>query len=185
MSKDKFLQELRDGLRDIPESERNDILSDYEEHFRAGHERGKAEKQIATSLGDPKTIAKQFRAGYSIKRAEATRSASNIIKAVLATLSLGFFNVVFVIGPFAGLVGVLVGLYATAIGFVISGISIPIGLAFPMLISVNFDPVFAVFAAVAAVAVGLLMLIGCWYLTKLFYKATLSYLKWNINIISR
>src|SRR5258708_1960548 len=113
MSKDKFIQDLRDGLRGIPETEKKDILSDYEEHFRAGREQGKTEEHIAASLGNAKTIAKQFRAGYSIKQAEADFSAGNIVRAVLAAVSLGFFNIVFVIGPFAGLVGILVGLYAT------------------------------------------------------------------------
>jgi len=34
-------------------------------------------------------------------------------------------------------------------------------------------------------ALGILALIGCFYLTKLLYRATIKYLPWNINLITK
>ena len=71
-------------------------------------ENGKTEEEIAFSLGDPRILAKQFSASYAVQRAESSTSVNNILRAVLAVVGLGFFNLVFVLGPFLGLVGVLV-----------------------------------------------------------------------------
>ena len=41
-------------------SDKADIISDYEEHFRVGLENGKTESEIAASLGSPYDVANQF-----------------------------------------------------------------------------------------------------------------------------
>ena len=183
MNKDMFLKELQDSLSGLSEADKKEIVSDYEEHFRAGGEQGKTEKNVARALGNPRSIARQFKADYSIKQAERTPSTPNIIRAVLATLSLGFFNIIFVLGPFFGLVGILAGLFGVAIGLVAGGGAILIGTAFPSLIFVTFDPLFAIFTGIGSVALGSLLFIGCCYLTTCFYRVTLTYLKWNIRIV--
>jgi len=91
MNKKEFLERLSELIHDLPKEEREDILFDYEEHFRIGIEKGREEGEIAVSLGDPKIIARQSRVGSIINEAEKTTSANNIIRAIFAAVGLGFF----------------------------------------------------------------------------------------------
>lgn len=60
MNKTEFLQELYNHLLPLPAAERSEIIADFEDHFRAGLERGKTEEQICAELGNPYTCALQF-----------------------------------------------------------------------------------------------------------------------------
>lgn len=60
MTKTEFLQQLYNHLLPLSQSERNDIISDFEEHFAVGLESGKTEEQICKELGDPYTCALQY-----------------------------------------------------------------------------------------------------------------------------
>ena len=122
MDKIEFLNNLRRLLSRMPQEEIDDILYDYEEHFRMGMHDGKTEAEIMQALGDPVSIAKQFKADYMFTKAETTTSISNMFGAIFSSISLGLFNIIFVLGPFLGLVGVLVGLFAAAFALTIAGI---------------------------------------------------------------
>lgn len=190
VNKEQYLRNLRRMLGRMREDDRNEILYDYEEHFRIGTENGKTEEEIAESLGDVKTIARQFIADYSVKQAEENTSAGNILKAVFAAGALGFFNLIFVLGPFIGLVGVLVGLFAAAFGLSIGGFAALVGVIisplFPSFINLNgVDIGFILFSSAGVMALGLLFLIGVFYLAKFLYKGTVRYLKWNIEVIKK
>lgn len=93
-SKKEYLSVLHQLLRGIPESEINDILYDYEEYFNAGMQDGRSETELAQSLGDPKSVAKQLRAEYMVQLAKDTPNIRNMSNAILATIGLGFFKVV-------------------------------------------------------------------------------------------
>ncbi len=60
MNKREFLDLLRYYLRSYPANIINDMVADYEEHFRIGAENGKTETEIAAELGSPKDIADEF-----------------------------------------------------------------------------------------------------------------------------
>ncbi len=60
MNKNEFLCQLENSLLRLSKSDRDDILLDYEEHFRAGAEKGMTEEEVAESLGNPGTIAEQY-----------------------------------------------------------------------------------------------------------------------------
>jgi len=68
MNRKQFLAELEKSLKNIPISERQDILSDYEEHFSVAQEQGKSEEETCRALGDPSSIAKLYGTEYLIKR---------------------------------------------------------------------------------------------------------------------
>ena len=70
MNKDEYLKELRKLLRKLPKEDREDIISDYEEHFTIGMEKGRTEEEISKALGNPKNVAKQIKADHIIKKAE-------------------------------------------------------------------------------------------------------------------
>jgi len=188
VNKKEFLGRLSELIKDIPEEEKKDILFDYEEHFRIGLEKGRKEEEIAASLGDPKVIAKQSRASCILKEAEKTTSASNIMRAIFAAVGLGFFNLVIVLGPAIGLIGILVALFAVAFAITISGVAVLfgtlIGPVFAWNIYIPFAAVVSIPLGVGLTALGLLSLIGAFYLTKFFYKLSISYLKMNLQIIT-
>jgi uncharacterized membrane protein len=189
MSRNEFLSSLEYYLRGIPEEDKKEILYDYKEHFTIGMEQGKTEEEIAQSLGDVRAIARQFRANYTLKEAEINRSAGNIVKAVIATVALGFFNLIAVLGPFIGLIGIMAGLIAASIGITAAGIGVLLASVFspvfPTLINFDVNYSFAIFTSIGVTCLGLLMLIGCFYLAKLLYKGTVRYLKWNIDVIKK
>jgi len=60
MNKNQFLRKLDVLIKDLPKEERQDILFDYEEHFRIGLEEGKTEEEIAKALGEPESLVKEF-----------------------------------------------------------------------------------------------------------------------------
>jgi uncharacterized membrane protein len=189
MNRDEFMQTLTQGLQGIPEDEINDILYDYEEHFEVGLSKGKTEEEIARELGDPKSIAKSYKVSSKISEAENNPSPKNLFKAILAAMALGFFNLVIVLGPFILIVGLLIGLYAISISFIIGGVGSFFGTIvapfFPYTINMGVHPITSISIGTGLVALGLLLLIGSFYLTKLLYQGTLKYLRWNIDIIKR
>lgn len=192
MTKNEFIKALEAQLEGIPAADKSDILYDYEEHFRMGMEQGKNEEQVAEALGNPKTIGKQFRATVAVQQAQTSASTGNILRAVVAVISLGFFNLVFVLGPFMGVVGVLIGIFAAAGAFVVAGLAVLVSaVASPLIGPFLGLPSFLLSNHIGLIALslgftslGLLLFIGCFYLAKLFYRLTVMYLKMNIRIIN-
>jgi len=132
-----------------------------------------------------------MKVGVIVKKAEFDRSATNIIRALLAGMGLGFFNLVFIIGPFLGLLGVLVGLLAASLAIFFAGlISFFVSLAtlispdlFTSYVGVASGSWTLMFTSIGLAALGNLMLIGSWYVAKWFYIIIIKYLKLNLKVI--
>lgn len=189
MNRNEFIQKLNDDLKSLPESEIKDILYDYEEHFEIGLSKGKTEEQISKELGDPRSISKSYRASSMISKAETNPSPKSFFKALLAAMALGFLNLIIVLGPFLLVVGLLIGLYGISIGFIIGGISLLIGSIIAPIssffININLPILTSVSFGIGLSALGILLLLASFYLSKLLYKATIKYLKWNLDLIKR
>lgn len=194
MKENEFIKILTNNLKGLSTEDKDDILSDYIEHFRNGREDGKTEEQIARSLGNPIHIGKVSRAEFLVNRAEDDKyNIGYVLKAIIATVSLSFFNLVFVLGPYLGLVGILIGLWLSAISITFSGIAVSIvsifGHIFPFIIDDIYIPSdfiinFAGFlSGVVMFSVGSLIIIGSIIITKYFLIGTINYLKSNVKII--
>ncbi len=188
MNKESYLRELRTSLEGLPEKEKVEIVADYDEHFRAGSEEGKSEEEIARSLGNPRSIGRSFRIDSMIQETEG-RSATAVLRAVFATLSLGFFNVVVVLGPFVGILAVVVSLWAVAASIGLSGLGVVLAvIAQPILPAYittgGFHPVFLIFAGIGLAALGVLAGIGMWQLTKWVVRMIGKYVQFNVRIVS-
>lgn len=187
MNKKEFLNKLSKYLRGIPRDEEKDIISDFEEHFEMGKKEGRAEEDIAKSLGNPKALANQLKAGLLAERAEKETTAANITRAVFASLGLGFFNIVFVLGPFLGIAGVLVGLFATAIGTAAGGITGLLGTIFfplfPEYFNMVINPAVGIFASIGLICFGVLFFIGDMYLARVLFRLFIRYIKFNARIV--
>lgn len=198
MDKQTFLKRLEERLRFLAEAERKDILYDYEEHINAAVENGEDENAVIEKLGSPEIIARQFNASRTIRQAEDNKTTGNMLRAVLATMGVSLFNLIFVVGIFFGLVGCLIGVYGIAFGFGFSGL-VMAGVGAYGLLGGNLDlfihvgrefsynpEVFSVGLLGLGVCVGaiggLLGIFSAW-LTKWFYKGTIAYLKLNVKLI--
>ena len=190
MNKFEFMNVLSTDLKRLPEADKADVLYDYEEHFTIGLEQGKSEEEIAKALGDPRAIAKQFNVDTMLEQAAETKSVGNITRAVFAIAGLGFFNLVFVLGPYIGLVAVLIALFASAFALTISGIAIILTAiaapALPDFISLGgINPGVIIFSGIGITALGLLFFQGVIALSRVFFRVTVSYLKMNLKIINK
>lgn len=188
MNKQQYLTKLAEELKSLPENEKNEMVADIEEHFAMGIKKGRTEAQIAEKLGDPKKIAKDTKAYNAIEIAESKTTIKNTTRAVFATIGLSFFNLVFVIGPFLGVVGTLIGFMAGSIAMVLAGfVAAILSIFSPVLSFVDAGPLpIASFLA----SIGIASLGGAWtilnyYLFKWFFKLTINYLKLNISIVER
>ena len=188
MNKKEFLDNLSKYLRGIPGEDEQDIISDFEEHFEMGKNEGRTEEDLSKSLGDPKALANQLKANIMVAQAEKETTAVNITRAVFASLGLGFFNLIFVLGPFIGVVGILAGLFAAAIGTTAGGITGLLGTIFSPLFPEYFNmivnPAVGIFASIGAICFGILFFIGDIYLTRGFFRLFIRYIKFNARVVT-
>lgn len=61
MDKQAFLTALRSGLCFLPQSEREEVMAEFQEHFEVGVERGHTEQELVDQLGDPQRIVETYR----------------------------------------------------------------------------------------------------------------------------
>lgn len=195
MNKTEFMSLLDRHLGNIPFEQKKEIMYDYEEHFSIGLKNGKPEGEIANDLGDPVNIAKQYRAEFMLKEAENNTSTNNIFRAVLAVVGLGFFNLFFVLGPFLGIVGIIIGLFAAALALTVSGIAAFLAsLFYPLYINIlpieislpaGISQIAMIFISIGIGSLGVLSTIGVAKLAQFLYEVTIRYLRYNIEIVKR
>ena len=192
MNKEEYFEKLTKLLKEIPKDEREDILSDYEEHFRIGMENGRTEEELSRALGDPKTVAKQIKAEYKITKAENEPSANSIIEAVIAAAGLGLINIIFVALPALGFAAIILTLFVVGLGVIFTGIlailSPLLHLIFPSIIHFPLSNGIIGNLVVVLGGVGLTVLGTIWvaamaYVAKWFYNLALRYLRLNLRII--
>ncbi|AXO91726.1 DUF1700 domain-containing protein [Bacillus anthracis] len=185
MNKSEFLSQLSSSLRNIPNSEKEDIISEYETHFISGKQDGKCEEEIARKLGNPKTIAKELTVSYAIRNTDSKRSFKNMLTALFSVMSLSVLNFAFIFVAFFVLLFLLPFLLALIIAtpaLIISPILL-IGLGFfKGFHQISYSDVYNVFIAFC---VGLLISVVCYQMGKHLYALLVKYLKWNIAILQR
>jgi uncharacterized membrane protein len=185
----EFVRILKDRLEDtLPPGELSDIISDYTEHFRMGKAEGRSEEELFCSLGSPEDVSREIRAAHLVKKAEDVTSCRNILHAVLATIGLGLFNLVFVLFPFIILVLLLLVVFIVGIAFVVCG---PVAGVFALLqlagipaFAIWLSPAAGIFFSTGITTLGLLLVIGDYFLARFFYRIGIRYLKWNIGVIT-
>ncbi|SDX18009.1 Uncharacterized membrane protein [Marininema mesophilum] len=179
MMKDEFLKILRSHLRKLPEKDRQEILSDYEEHFQHGFHNERTEGEIARSLGNPKKLARELMADYHLERAQENQSIVSLFRAAFIFLGLGFFNLV-VIGPMIAVIALIFSLYVSS--FVLSLTPL---FVVGSLLTVNslMEFLFNLFTGLIATGLGILLGLGTIRFSRAYVKWFVRYLKSNLNII--
>lgn len=178
MTKEQFMSTLDKHSTKLPEEEREEVLRDFEEHFAIGYEEGKTDEEIIKGLGSPQQIAKELVATHHLDQMESKSSAGNIIRAVWAVIGLSFFNLVIVLGPFIGIVGIMFGGWVTSVAFVVSPLLYTVNFLFQSSKFISFDLFFSITLCGIGILIGILM----FYVTKWMIDLTTRYLKFNINL---
>jgi len=179
MTKQQFFQQLHKLLAKLPDSEKQDIMQDYEEYFAFGLQDGKSEEQIVTSLGSPKQISKELLASYHIERATTTTTTANLLRAVWAVIGLGFFNIIIVLGPFAVLLGLVISGWFAGAGFILA----PILFVLNVLFNVDTFSLFELFVSLALCGLGFFIIIGMFTATKSIKNGFIRYLNYNLRLV--
>ncbi|MDD1719651.1 MAG: DUF1700 domain-containing protein [Methanoregulaceae archaeon] len=184
----EYITALKERLgKRLPPEEVEDILSDYREHFRMGRADGRSEAELCRSLGEADDVAREMVATHFVNKAGHTKSARNFSHAVLATLGLGLFNLVFVLVPIIVLAVLLAVIFLVGGAFIVFG-PVAFVLALLQLAGTPFfalwaNPLAGILFSVGITALGLLLIIGNYYLANFFYRLGIRYLKWNIRVI--
>jgi uncharacterized membrane protein len=92
MKKSEFLEELNEYLVGIPKSDKEEILQDYEEHFKVGKKKKRSDAEIIKSLGDPKKIARDVRNELSSSEQFELKSEAIETWVALKKFSKNIFN---------------------------------------------------------------------------------------------
>ncbi|NOV00443.1 HAAS signaling domain-containing protein [Paenibacillus planticolens] len=262
MSKIDYFKELHYRLRGLPEKERQNILSVYEELFQKAIENGKHEDEVAQSLGYPrvpnwdaqkdvpaatnpepaKSAAKEpapltpqapapqapqapqtkqtppaFQAPPLEKtytKPEPTAPPKHApetggfppytpppqgnpyyapqppypypvkqesgIKAIIVSIALGFFNLLFVVGPWFGILATLIALFVSGFALIIAPVA---GMAGSFMGTVGSDLQFIGFAMLACFGLGVILTTLSTWLIKVFFKLSWSYIRFNAKLI--
>lgn len=189
MNRDEYLDLLKLYLKDLPSDEIDDILLDYEEHFRIGISKGKSEEEISKELGSPKDIAQNYQ-GVSLEvnssQIPYNESPKDNSRKFLIGLLLIFFNLIIVLGPFMAGVGILITFYLTAFTFVVGGAALILG--FPVMLflpSTQLHFLTTISIGIGLIGLGILVIILLLNLTKLLFKLLIRYFNWNIDLINK
>lgn len=180
MNKKQFLAILRDQLSPLGETERRELLQDFEEHFTTGLGMGKTEEEIALDLGDPIDLAQEIlgeRFEYVNMSPPHVQGRASTPKFLLF-ISLVFFNLLLAF-PF--------GLAAWAICFSLGIASLTL-LASPIMLvaDILFNQSFAlskVFMVMLCLGLGIFMGLGVQFMWHALKKATKQYISWNLKMM--
>ena len=100
MNKQEYMYNLFEALRPFDEDVRNEIISDYEEHFADGLASGKTEEQIVEELGpideliaELKDLKGKNKKGFDFDSMDISKAADNLVKGIAG-----------LVGSFAGTV---------------------------------------------------------------------------------
>ena len=190
MNKEEYLKKLSKLVKRLPKEDKEEILLDYEEHFRIGMENGRTAEEISEALGDPENVAKQIKADYMVKKAEDKPSPSSIIEAIVAVAGLGLFNI-FVVGPSLILAVVIISLVVAGSAVVVIGILIMLSpllhVFFPNYIYLPVKGVLGtlimVVGGIVITVMGTFFVIVMAYAANRLYKEIIKLLKSNLEDI--
>lgn len=192
MTQKQFINALKRELRGLSGEDRRTILDDCREHFRQSLEAGQSEETIAEALGSPAELAEEARVELGTEKFRET-TAGNVVRMSMSGISLLLFNAIVVVGPYAGLVGAMAGLWAGAVSILVSGVAATLFVPLePLLrIWIAMDTIAGVmpriavfFGGIAVAALGALACIGMIYLTRWFIIGTVKYARMTWRIVT-
>lgn len=180
MNKETFIRQIRKEFAGVDPEELDDLLHDYQEHFELGLADGRSEEEIASSLGSPRVLARQYRAECRLQEAKRNTTPGNVLRALLAAMALGLFNIIVMLGPIAAFFGILIALFAVSIALAGTGVAL-------LLAAVPFFSGALMAAAVSGAfmlgSLGVALFILTLLASRLFGSLLVRYIQKNVDII--
>ncbi|MBW8880153.1 MAG: DUF1700 domain-containing protein [Asticcacaulis sp.] len=121
MTRDQFIERLKQGLNGLSPEAIADIVADYEAHFADAAAAGRSEAEVAAALGNPDRLARELKAEVGMKNWETAKTPSSAAGAVLGILGLGALDVFVLLPILGGVIGTLIGVFTAAVGIFIAG----------------------------------------------------------------
>jgi len=121
MTRQAFINRLRDNLKGLPPGVAEEIVSDYEAHFADAVADGRSEAEVAQALGDPGRLARELKAEVGLKRWEAERNPSAASAAIFAVLGLATFDLLVLLPTLLGVGGALLGFAVASVAVFFAG----------------------------------------------------------------
>lgn len=181
MTKAEYLNTLYQYLKGMPESEKRDIVAEYENHFIEGIRDGKSEQEIIGMLGAPKEMARAINAESAVNQAQESQKTSNITKALVTVIGLSLLNFILITGPLMIVLGILLSIVLMSVAFLMT----PFALLFQYYALSDAILIDDVFATVGWFGLGLMMSVLLFFIFKWSYIGFVKYLKWNIQLVKR
>jgi len=203
MTREEYLAAIRSTLQPLPESEINDICSDFEEHFAVGLSQGKTEHEIAAELGDPAAVAETYLddeledIGHTMKESAVHAAAVPAVKAPAisagrpaegstrtagtekdltgARLFVIFFNLLFAWWAALSVFGVIISFWGASAALMGGGIAAFAGLAAAPGAWTAVLVLLGIAGITLAIATGILN----FFLSKWTVIGCRAYVKWN------
>ena len=174
MTKQEYLQELKNELKRNGVSDAEDIVSEYEQHFLFKLADGFSEEEIAAKLASPESIASQF-AGIRTEGKHKKRKKGFLI--LWLTL----------IGIFEGM------LYAAFLSFTVGlfcGSLVPTALGAELIAGLNFMNILppmpyggAIVFGVMMIALGVMLFLFAVYCFAFLRQMVRASLRWRKNMV--
>ncbi|RLE17068.1 MAG: hypothetical protein DRJ14_07435 [Acidobacteria bacterium] len=194
MNREQFLESLKTALKGLPEMEVRDILEDYQMHFQEGTVEGRAEADIARTLGDPIDIGRMFRADFMVAKAGKSATFRNVAGAAMAVVGLGLFNLLFVAGPVSAVFLALLTVWMLLVVLALVSVTVIVASVFYAL----FPSFFVVggvspfllalgvfFLGIGALSLSAILAICMGFLTRFCFRLLADYLKFNLEVIQK
>jgi len=185
VNKEQYLKKLAANLSKLKVPNVEEILGDIAEYFDCAMQDGESVEEICARLGEPKKLAREYRAQHCIAQAHAKASPRSMARAFLSSAALGTINFLYVL--FVVVVGyiVLAAFYVASVGIALGGIAALVaGIPIAALMGSGVVAVI-VFVGIAVVCAGILAFIGTMKLAGLFRKANMAFLSSISNRIRR
>ncbi|WP_458123330.1 HAAS signaling domain-containing protein [Paenibacillus sp. Z3-2] len=179
MNKEGYLNELAQYLKLLPPEEFTDIMAEFREHFEFAKLSGRSEAEVISKLGNPRLVAREVLTQSQIEKADKSPTLLSVTRAVMATVSLGLFNLIIVMLPFVASLAIIAGVFGFAIFLIISPILFIIQ---NQSVTFLFNDIFLMLVLVGG---GILIVIGALKFTRIYYNLVIRYLKYNLKVIKK
>lgn len=122
MTKQHYLEALKQQLTGLPYDEITEILCDITEHFDSGIASGRSELEISEALGSPKLMALGLitQSSGPVDKSKPMSKGVSVMRLWMIFIGVGFTNLL-VLPIFIGIAGVVFGLFVTIMALYFSG----------------------------------------------------------------
>ncbi|PKM66008.1 MAG: hypothetical protein CVU95_12880 [Firmicutes bacterium HGW-Firmicutes-2] len=187
MTQLEFLTSLDAALIKYKVNDRFRIIAHYKNQLDQVESKPEELEKMLSRFGDPDQIAATYRKKETSQLVEPI--GIKFIKSFFIGMGLLLFNLIFVLGIYAGIWGIVIGFLGGGIGLFFSGIALLISTFFslpgithlPLLLIEH--PVLMGSSSILLVGSGSFFIILSIWFIKYWCMLTVKYVKWNMQLI--